>query len=125
MTTGRARRAVAGLALIVASLCDGCATFPPARPVPDISVVAGRWSGTIDFGRGFELFYLTINPDGSLVGQWGLNTRFGKVALSGGKATFQMYIWSGDLQYLEGDGKRVIILKDAFDTFSAQVTPLA
>ena len=124
----RRSRLLACLPLLAAWVSGGCAVatgYPPQRPVPDIATIAGKWSGTIEFGRGLDLFYLTINPDGSLVASWRINTQFGNVTLSGGKATFQMGIYSGDLQYLEGGGKRMIILREEFGTFYAQVTPLS
>jgi hypothetical protein len=118
------RVVIAPLFLLAVGGVGGCATFPPAKPVPDIATIAGKWSGNIDFGRGFQLFYLTINPDGSMVAEYGVATRFGKVMLNNAKATFELYIWSGTLDYLEGNGKRMIILRETFDTFYAQVTPL-
>jgi hypothetical protein len=119
-----ARPAGVALLLLAAAGLGGCATFPPAQPVPDIAAIAGKWSGNIDFGRGIQLFYLTINPDGSMVAEYGINTRFGKVTVSGGKAMYELYIWSGTIDYLAGEGKRMLILRETFDTFYAQVTPL-
>ena len=118
-----AARALAGL-LALAALLGGCSTFPPAQPVPDVATIAGRWSGTVQFGRGpYELFYLTINPDGSIVAWWGVSTRFGRVILDDRRPRFNLYIWSGDLDYLAGDGRRYLILKEDFLSFYAQVIP--
>jgi hypothetical protein len=111
-------------ALTSATVSGGCATLPPAQPVPDVATIAGKWSGNIQFGRGpYELFYVTINPDGSLVASWGITTRWGKVSVNDGRARFDLYIWSGDLQYLAGDGQRVLIFRETFESFYAQVTP--
>jgi hypothetical protein len=116
-----AARWVVGPLLLLA--IGGCATLPPPEPIPSMAAIAGQWPGTIQFGRGFnELFYLTVNPDGSIVGVWGPNTRFGRVDLTGARPRFSLYIWSGDLQYLVGGGQRTLVLKDDFDTFYAQVS---
>lgn len=103
----------------------GCAPLPPARAVTDLNLLVGRWQGQITFARGpYELFYLTINPDGTLVGTWTAGTRWGRVTLEGGRARFSMYIWSGSLDYLEGGGERVILMKEDFSTWDAIVRPL-
>jgi hypothetical protein len=51
-------------------------------------------------------------------------TRWGKVTLEGGRARFSFYIWSGNLDYLEGGGDRVILLKEDFSHWDAIVRPL-
>ena len=119
------RAALGALSLVALTVLGaGCATLPPAQPIPDIAAIAGRWYGQIQFGRGpYELFYLTISPDGSLVAWWGITTRFGRVNLSEGRPRFSLYVWSGDLEYLEGDGQRMLVLKEDFGGFYAQVTP--
>ncbi|MGH7386161.1 MAG: hypothetical protein ACREKG_13375, partial [Candidatus Rokuibacteriota bacterium] len=100
-------------------------SLPPARAVTDINLIAGRWRGQIVFGRGsYQLFYLTINPDGTLVAYWDGLTRWGNVTLEGGRARFSFYIWSGNLDYLEGGGDRVILLKEDFAHWDAIVRPL-
>jgi hypothetical protein len=122
----RARFACAALLLIAAVTPAGCASLPPARAVTDVNLVAGRWRGQIAFSRGpYELFYLTINPDGTLVASWDAVTRYGKVTLEGGRARFGLYIWSGGLDYLEGGGERVILLKEDFGHWDAIVRPLS
>jgi hypothetical protein len=131
--TSRARRPGAGLTLALGAALllvvglgpAGCASLPPARAVTDLGLLAGRWQGQIAFARGpYDLFYLTINPDGTLVGTWTAGTRYGRVTLEGGRARFSLYIWSGNLDYLEGDGERVILLKEDFSTWDAIVRPL-
>ena len=124
---GRRRlRALSAALLLAAALAPaGCASLPPARAVTDIKLIAGRWQGQIKFGRGgYELFYLTINPDGSLVASWDGVTRYGKVTLERGTARFSLYIWSGTLDYLEGGGDRIILLKENFAAWDAIVRPL-
>jgi len=123
---GRARLGAAALLLIAAVAPAGCASLPPARAITDINMVAGRWRGQIAFSRGpYELFYLTINPEGTLVASWASATRYGKVTLEGARARFSVYIWSGTLDYLEGGGERVILLKEDFGHWDALVRPLS
>jgi hypothetical protein len=128
MGVARRRRAVHGtlaLSAGLALLLGGCATLPPAAPIPDIPAIAGQWRGNIQFGRGpYDILYVTISPDGGLVASWGSATRWGRVAVADGRARFELYIWSGDLQYLVGPGERIIVMKDDFLTFYAQATPL-
>ena len=123
---GRARLGLAGLLLLAAITPAGCASLPPARAVTEMSLIAGRWRGQIVFGRGpYQLYYLTINPDGTLVASWDAGTRWGKVTLEGGRARFNLYIWSGTLDYLEGGGERVLLLKEDFGQWDAIVRPLS
>ena len=123
---GRAGQALFAALLVLAALAPaGCAPLPPARQVTDINLIAGRWQGQIAFGRGsYQLFYLTINPDATLVATWEGGTRWGKVTIEGARARFTFYIWSGNLDYLEGGGDRVILLKEDFSHFDAIVRPL-
>ncbi|HET8529958.1 MAG TPA: hypothetical protein VFO08_02340, partial [Methylomirabilota bacterium] len=98
------RRAL-GAALLMGALLmpAGCASLPPARAVTDVALIAGRWQGQIAFARSsYQLFYLTINPDATVVASWDGVTRYGKVTLEGARTRFSFYIWSGSLDYLEG-----------------------
>src|SRR5215831_2653610 len=111
---GRAHRLLLML-LLALGLGGGCATVPPLQTIPDVATIAGEWSGVIQYGRGsYELFYLTINPDGSLIAWWGLYTRYGRVDLSQERPRFTLYTWNGDLEYLAGGGRRVLILRSDF-----------
>jgi hypothetical protein len=112
--------------LIVAALAPaGCAPLPPARPVTDLNLIAGQWRGQITFRGGpYQLFYLTINPDGTLIGAWDGMTRWGKISFDRGRTRFGMYIWSGSVDYLEGGGERVLLLKEDFAHWDAIVRPL-
>lgn len=122
---GRGSLAGVALVLLAAAAPAGCAPLPPPRAVTDMNVVAGRWQGQIAFSRGpYQLFYLTINPEGTLVASWDAVTRYGKVTLEGGRARFSVYIWSGNLDYLEGGGERVLLLKEDFGHWDAIVRPL-
>ncbi len=125
MTSERPARSVQG-ALLAVLLLAGCASaLPPERSVTDLRAIEGRWRGNIKFGLGpYEIFYLTVNPDAAIVASWGATTRWGKITLEKGKVRFDLYIWSGDLYYFEGPGSRVILMKEDFGTWDAQVTPL-
>jgi hypothetical protein len=115
----------AGLLLAAVLAPAGCGSLPPARAVTDISLLAGRWQGQIAFSRSpYQLFYLTINPDSTLIASWDGVTRWGKVTIEGGRTRFSFYIWSGNLDYLEGAGDRVILLKEDFGHWDAIVRPL-
>jgi len=121
------RRSRAGSAVLLAGILvwAGCTPLPPARPVTDIGLIAGRWQGQIRFGvGGYELFYPTISPDGTLVASWDSVTRYGKVTLEPGRTRFSLYIWSGTLDYLEGAGDRIILMKEDFGSWDAIVRPL-
>lgn len=122
----RAGRALGAVLLVAAVLASaGCAPLPPARQVTDINLIAGRWQGQIAFSRGsYQLFYLTINPDSTLIASWDGVTRWGKVTIEAGRTRFSFYIWSGNLDYLEGAGDRVILLKEDFGHWDAIVRPL-
>jgi hypothetical protein len=121
------RRALGATLLLAALLTPaGCASLPPARAVTEIALVAGRWQGQVAFARSsYQLFYLTINPDGTVVASWDGVTRYGKVTLEGARTRFSLYIWSGTLDYLEGGGQRVILLKEDFGSWDAIVRPLS
>jgi hypothetical protein len=121
------RRALGPLLLLAALLTPtGCASLPPARQVTDMALIAGRWQGQITFARGsYQLFYLTIEPDGRVVASWDGVTRYGKVTLEGPRTRVSFYIWSGSLDYLEGSGQRVIIMKEDFGAWDAIVRPLS
>ena len=119
--------ALSAVLLLAALLAPaGCASLPPARQVTDIALIAGRWQGQITFARGsYQLFYFTINPDGTVIASWDGVTRYGKVTLEGARTRVAFYIWSGSLDYLEGGGQRVILMKEDFGAWDAIVRPLS
>jgi uncharacterized protein YndB with AHSA1/START domain len=123
MTTSRVI-ARATLILLAAALLLGASSVT-GKPITDIRMIEGKWRGQISFTGGpYEIYYLTINPDGTIVAAWGANTRWGKVTLSGGKARFSFPTESGVLYYYEGKDGRVITLKPNFGGWDAQVRPL-
>jgi hypothetical protein len=114
----------ATLILLAAALLLGASSVT-GKPITDIRMIEGKWRGQISFTGGpYEIYYLTINPDGTIVAAWGANTRWGKVTLSGGKARFSFPTESGVLYYYEGKDGRVITLKPDFGGWDAQVRPL-
>ena len=124
MIAARAARAAARIALL-AVLLAGCASLPPEKPVTSISDIAGEWRGTIRFGGGpFQFVDVSIKPDATMVMQWGINTRWGRVAVVNGRATFDLEIWTGAIYYLEGPEGRFLLIQATFGVFDAQVSPV-
>ena len=124
MIASRSARSAARVVLIVVLLA-GCASLPPERPVTSIDDIAGEWRGTIRFGLGpFEFVNVTINPDSTMVMEWGSNTRWGRVMVADGRASFDLGIWSGPLYYLEGPDRRGLLMKANFAAFDAQLMPV-
>jgi hypothetical protein len=120
----RAARAAARIALL-AVLLARCASLPPEKPVTSISDIAGEWRGTIQVGGGpFQFVNLTINPDSTMVMRWGINTKWGRVAVVNGRTSFDLEIWTGTIYYLEGPEGRFLLLKANFGVFDAQVSPV-
>ena len=106
-------------------LLTGCASVAPT-PITSVGELAGNWQGTIT--RGFygpqQFYFLTIHPDGNMVAQWGPNWQWGKVAVNGGAATFEMSdITSGPLNYYAGPKERRITMEPTFGGWYVQVTP--
>ena len=117
-------RGLGVLIALVPLLVTACASIP-TTPVTNVDQLAGRWQGTLT--RGFNgpqfLYYLTIRPDGAMEAQWGPNWQWGKVAVSGGAATFEMSDHtSGPLTYYEGPEGRTITMKPLFGEWYVQAT---
>ena len=112
------------LALLAAALLLGASSVT-GKPITDIRMIEGKWQGQIKLAGGpYEIYYLTVNPDATIVALWGANTRWGKVTLSGGKARFSFPTSSGDLYYYEEKDGRVITMKPDFGGWDVQVRPL-
>jgi hypothetical protein len=116
--------------LLVGALFGGCASMssgPPA-PITSMSQLEGKWQGTITLGftGPMELYWLTIQPDGSFEAQYGMNWQWGKVTLSNGAATFDVTApgpASGTLIYYAGPPTPSLTLNPTFGGWSAQVKP--
>jgi len=112
------------LILPAAALLLGASSVT-GKPITDIRMIEGKWRGQIKFGGGpYEIYYLTINSDATIVATWGANTRWGKVTLASGKARFSFPTTNGDLYYYEEKDGRVITLRPDFGGWDAQVRPL-
>lgn len=123
---------IAVLIVLTATLLAGCASVHSAPPVPitDMRQIEGKWEGliTLGFGGPQERYYLTVQPDGSLVARWGPNEQWGKVMLSSSGATYATFEFSeltnGTLTYYDGPGGRSMVLEAYFNSWSANVTPV-
>jgi hypothetical protein len=112
------------LILLAAALVLGASSVT-GKPITDIRMIQGKWRGQISFRGGpYEIYYLTVNPDATIVAAWGANTGWGKVTLAGGKARFSFPTSSGDLYYYEEKDGRVITMKPDFGGWDVQVRPL-
>jgi uncharacterized protein YndB with AHSA1/START domain len=120
--------ALAGRVTVLALLLAGCASTASARPTPVTSIaqIEGKWQGTITVGRGVQQFYyLTIEADGRMVAQWGMNWQWGKVTLGEGTAAFELSgTSSGTIRYYEGPAGRSMTLDPTFGGWSARVSPV-
>lgn len=121
-----AHRAVRTALVLLALGFAGCASAA-GQPVTSIDVLEGKWQGTITVGMGApQFYYLTVNPDSTIVAEWGMNWQWGTITLSGGKARFEIsHLTSGDLLYFN-DAKegRVITMTPDFGGWYVYVTPL-
>jgi hypothetical protein len=118
-TIGRAT-----LALLAAALLLGASNVT-GKPITDIRMIVGKWQGQIKLAGGpYEIYYLTVNPDATIVATWGTNTRWGKVTLDRGTARFSFPTSSGVLYYYEEAQGRVITMKPDFGGWDVQVRPL-
>jgi hypothetical protein len=107
-------------------LLAGCATVP-SIPLTDIRAIQGKWRGTITVGMGApQFYYLTVNPDSTIVTEWGPNWQWGTISLSGGKARFEIsHLTSGTLLYFSNPKEgRVITMTPDFGGWYVYVTPL-
>lgn len=99
------------MALVLA----GCASLPPAKPIADLTDIAGKWEGWGGNERGTGAYQITIKEDGSYdgfapgVGPAGKKYN-GIVRLSGGKIRLQSHTTgvTGTITLHEGDEKRVL-----------------
>jgi len=103
----------------------GCASATPT-PVSNIDPLVGKWTGTLDQGAGPVPFYLTINPDATLVATWGINWNNGTITFEKGVASYQMSPppREGTFRYYPSNGKPELFMDDTFLSFHAVVTKL-
>lgn len=123
----RARALRAGLLLAVTAILAGCATGAPPTRLMNIEPIVGKWQGTISVGQGPpQLYYLTINPDASIVVTWGANWQWGAITVNGTEgARFELdHITSGTLLYYSGPSGRSIQMTPDFGGWYVWVTPV-
>jgi hypothetical protein len=101
------------LLAVTGTVLAGCTTLPPAKPVWDLSSIAGTWEGTATTLRGTSPFVLTIKEDGSYEGTLlgGIpEKREGIMRLRDGKIRWESYtiVRTGTFTLYEGEGKRVL-----------------
>lgn len=123
MTARRALRGALVLGALV--LLAGCATVPSV-PLTDVRPLVGKWRGTITVGMGApQFYYLTVNPDATIVAEWGPNWQWGKITLGGGQARFELsHLAIGTLLYFNGSEGPVITMTPDFSGWYVYVTPL-
>jgi len=117
------RFAVVALALIVLAGCASTSATP--TPLNSIEPLVGKWQGTLDQGFGaIQPFYLTINPDGTLVATWGINWNNGTVTVDKGVASYQMSPppREGTFRYYATGGKPNLFMDDTFANFHATMS---
>jgi hypothetical protein len=120
---------VLSLSFFAALLLANCATLPPAKPVQDLKVLSGTWSGTVvTRGIGSHSATMTINDDGTYVAvvptlQPG--TFKGTARVVGGKVQFKSETTgrTGTWTLHEGDGQRVLIVIADDGTSESRYTP--
>ena len=119
------RRAV--LAIVLVATLVGCASAAPPQRLNNITPLVGKWQGTITVGMGTPQFYfLTINPDGSIVATWGPNWQWGTLTANGSAGVrFTLdHITSGTLLYYSGPDGRAIQMTPDFGGWYVWVKPV-
>jgi uncharacterized protein YndB with AHSA1/START domain len=123
----RARVLGAGFLLAVTAILAGCATAAPPARLMSIEPIVGKWQGTIAVGMGPpQFYYLTVNPDASIVATWGANWQWGKITVNGTEAArFELNnITSGTLLYYSGPSGRAIQMTPDFGGWYVWITPV-
>jgi len=123
MMPGRSLSRFAAVAIWL-MLLTGCASSPPT-PITSIDPLVGKWSGTVTIGQSVGFFYLTINPDRTLIAIWGDITSRGTVSVANGQATYQMSSppQEGSFKLYRGKGKPQLYMENMTGSFYATVTP--
>ena len=121
MQPGSMPRRSAAIAVALMILA-GCASATPT-PVNTLDPLVGKWSGTLDQGAGPVPFYLTINPDATLVATWGINWNNGTITIAKGVASYQMSPppREGTFRYYP-TGNPSLYMDDTFANFHAAMT---
>jgi hypothetical protein len=112
---------------MLVALLAGCASTAPPKRLTNIEPLVGKWQGTISVGMGPPTFYyLTVNPDASIVATWGSNWQWGKVTATGGEGVrFELdHITSGTLLYYDGPSGKAIQMTPDFGGWYVYATPV-
>jgi len=105
----------------------GCASAPPPQRLANIDPLVGKWQGTIAVGLGPpQFYYLTVNPDGSIVATWGSNWQWGTLTANGSAGVrFTLdHITSGTLLYYSSPSGRAIQMTPDFGGWYVWATPV-
>jgi hypothetical protein len=97
--------------LFAVIVLTGCATPLPQRPPSDLRVIAGAWRGTNNVGSRVDLI---VSDDGRFdaiitTPQYTLR-RKGQIRMEGQRLMYDADSSYGRMTYLEGDGKRKLIM---------------
>ena len=112
-----------------AAVLAGCATLPPAKPVQDLKVLSGNWTGTVvTRGGGSHSATMTINDDGTyvaLVPTIPPGTFKGTARVVGGKVQIKSETTgrTGTWTLHEADGQRVLIVIADDGSSESRYTP--
>ncbi|HTY76388.1 MAG TPA: hypothetical protein VMI34_01115 [Candidatus Bathyarchaeia archaeon] len=120
------RRAV--LAIALTAVLAGCASGAPPQRLNSVTPLVGKWQGTITVGMGSPQFYfLTVNPDGSIVATWGANWQWGTLTANGSAGVrFTLdHITSGTLLYYSGPDGRAIQMTPDFGGWFVWAKPVS
>jgi uncharacterized protein YndB with AHSA1/START domain len=123
--SARALRGVFVLAVV--ALLAGCASAAPPVRLMSIEPLVGKWQGTIAVGMGPpQFYYLTVNPDASIVATWGANWQWGKITVNGTEgARFELdHITTGTLLYYSGPSGKAIQMTPDFGGWYVWITPV-
>jgi uncharacterized protein YndB with AHSA1/START domain len=123
--SARALRGVFVLAVV--ALLAGCASGAPPTRLMSIEPLVGKWQGTIAVGMGPpQFYYLTVNPDASIVATWGANWQWGKITVNGTEgARFELdHITTGTLLYSRGPSGKAIQMTPDFGGWYVWITPV-
>ena len=93
------------LALLFLFTLVSCSTLPPAKPINNLTSIAGTWSGTVTTRRGSEPATMTITADGKYLSERASGKSSGKISLKDGKVVTER----GTIYTLhEGEGKQIL-----------------
>jgi hypothetical protein len=123
----KVRRLRTALALVLGALLAACASSAPPLRLASMQPLVGKWQGTITVGLGSpQLYYLTVNPDASIVARWGPNWQWGNITVNGSEGgRFELdHLTSGTFLYYDDAKGKAIQMTPDFGGWYVWVTPL-